>query len=74
MPEKSWRLRPYLGYDWIAGAAHSMHTPGPGVGSGSPGWPAPLPEPAPPCYSVSTGPPSLLSTFCTCLLCLRLAQ
>ena len=21
MPEKSWRLRPYLGYDWIAGVA-----------------------------------------------------
>lgn len=20
MPEKSWRLRPYLGYDWIAGS------------------------------------------------------
>lgn len=21
MPEESWRLRPYLGYDWIAGMA-----------------------------------------------------
>ncbi|XP_059547220.1 migration and invasion-inhibitory protein isoform X2 [Myotis daubentonii] len=27
VPERSWRLRPYLGYDWIAGVAHPMHTP-----------------------------------------------
>lgn len=27
VPERSWRLRPYLGYDWIAGAACPMHTP-----------------------------------------------
>lgn len=25
MPDKSWRLRPYLGYDWIAGMASSMY-------------------------------------------------
>lgn len=25
VPERSWRLRPYLGYDWIAGMAPRPH-------------------------------------------------
>lgn len=66
VPEKSWRFRPYLGYDWIAGAACPMHTLGPGVAGGSPAY---LPEPAPAVLRcVSAGPPSWPSTPCTCAL------
>ena len=44
MPEKSWRLRPYLGYDWIAGVALPRAWR---LGVGGPSLLVHLPEPPP---------------------------